>query len=204
MYVRFSIAAALAAASGLVAGCASDGGIMTTSAISEKPAAVAAAPKVDPICVSMAAQLDQLRQEGSVGRLEQAATGKTATVQVKRASLSKQAEFNKVSAEYQAKCSPIAPKVVTAPAAAPVTAAPAAAKPAKKAAVPKKVNKTVAAAAPAATAVAAPSPAVTNVVKTVAKPQLPVAAAPVVPALPSTGAAPVVVTTMPPAAAPQQ
>jgi hypothetical protein len=203
------------------AGCASDGSLTTSALQDQKPAS--AAPKVDPQCVTLAAQIDQLRKEGSVERLEKAASGSGATVAVKRASISKQAELNKANLDYQAKCSTIAPKPVTATAPAPAPAAPAtppATKPAAKSAAvapaaaavtaaPAKAAAPVAAAvkaAPsAATAAAAPA---TAVVKTIAKPAAaaaPVAAAPQavpspVTALPPAAAPVIVTTTVPPTA----
>lgn len=113
----------------LLAGCASDGsgifgdGAMTTSAVEEKP-------KVDPACVALQAKIDSLRQDGVTDRAAQAAaTGKSSTVSVKRASLTQLAELDKANAEFQSKCSTLGPRPMPAAAAA---AAPAAAKPAAK------------------------------------------------------------------------
>lgn len=119
-----AIAASLAAAV-LVAGCSSDGAI-TTSTVAPTAAAFSA-PKVDPACVTLAAQIDTLRKEGKTDRLEKAATGKTTTVPVKRTALAKQAELNKANADFQAKCSTVTPRPTTAqaPVAAPTAATPA-------------------------------------------------------------------------------
>lgn len=97
----------------LGAGCSADGGT-TLATASVAPEKVATAPKIDPICVSLASQIDGLRKEGTVERLEQAAAGKSASVQVKRASLAKQAELNKANADFQAKCGPKIPAAQTA------------------------------------------------------------------------------------------
>lgn len=127
-FTKFATTSALFAIAALAAGCAADGsGALSTASVA--PEKVAAAPKVDPACVSLATQIDSLRTEGTVERLEKAAAGKTSSVQVKRASLAKQAELNKANADFQAKCGPQMPKAQTAQAApaaaqvAPVAAA---------------------------------------------------------------------------------
>ena len=96
----------------------------TTAALPEKP-------KADPACAPLAARIDGLRKEGVAERVEQAAQGKTTTVNVKRESLGKIAELNKANADYQMKCStytrPAGSTAQTPPAAAQaVSAAPAA------------------------------------------------------------------------------
>lgn len=93
--------AALAVTSAL-AGCASDGGILTTASVQPQAAKVA---KADPACVALAQQIEKVRSEGTVGRVEKAAEGSTRSVTIKRAALSKVAELNKLNAEYRAKCS---------------------------------------------------------------------------------------------------
>ena len=119
----------LAFAAALVGGCASNSSspLSTASVMPDKMAPSQMAAKVDPACVSLSNQIDTLRGEGTVERLEKAAAGKTASVQVKRASLAKQAELNKANADFQAKCGPQIPKAQTAqlgPAAAePIAAA---------------------------------------------------------------------------------
>ena len=132
-------------------GCASDGGgLFTTGSVSE-PAALTKTASVDPACTTLASQIDGLRKEGTVDRLEKAADGKSATVSVQRASLNKQAQLNKANADFITKCGPNLPKAtmasVAAPAAvaAPVAAATAATAPAKAAAAVIK-TKTPAAA----------------------------------------------------------
>ena len=158
----------------LAGGCANDGGGnffsngFSTGALNDSVKPVAAKPAVDPVCVSMASNIEKLRQDGTVDRLEKAADGKTSDVKVKRASLVTQAQLNKANSDFIAKCGPNLPKStvaaaapVAAPAAAPVAAAakPAAAKVAQaavKAAAPAADNGvTVVPPAAAATAVAA-------------------------------------------------
>ncbi len=88
-----------------VAGCSGNGDLGITSSVTPEKTA-AAAPRVDPVCASLASQIDTLRQEGSIDRLEKAAAGKSSSVQVKRTALAKQAELNKANADFQAKCGP--------------------------------------------------------------------------------------------------
>ncbi len=159
---RPALLAALAIAA-LAGGCAGDGGgLFTTGSISEPvPMAKAA---VDPACTTLASQIDGLRKEGTVDRLEKAADGKTSTVSVQRASLSKQAQLNKANADFIAKCGSkstvaalAAPAAVAAPAAAaaPVKAAAAVVKPKLPAA--SDLGVTVAPQAAAAAAKVAPA-----------------------------------------------
>ena len=136
--------AALTVASALALGaCANDGSLVGTGAT----AALPEKPKVDAACAPLAAKIDDLRRDGVADRVEQAATGKGATVAVKRESLAKVAELNKANAEFQQKCSAYTPAPGAAKAA---TVTPGAAAPAKAA-----VTKTAAAAKSAANAAAA-------------------------------------------------
>ncbi len=101
--MRFIIVSSAAMACGLVAGCANDGtNTLTTGAVSKQQ--VATAP-VDPACLALQNRIALLRQEGTIGRVEKAATGKSKTVVVKRSALTKVAEFNQANAEFQARCS---------------------------------------------------------------------------------------------------
>jgi hypothetical protein len=117
-----SLSVVFAAAAG---GCANDGGmgnLFSTGALGDaKPAVMEAKASADPVCVSMASQIDGLRKEGSVERLEKASDGKSAAVNVQRSALAKQAQLNKANADFIAKCGPNLPK--TAMLAAPVAAA---------------------------------------------------------------------------------
>lgn len=99
-----------------LAGCAADGTpMLSTSAIGgTAPAKVEKAAAVDPVCVALSNQIDNLRKEGSIDGLEKAAEGKGASVKVKRQSLAKQAELNRTYAEFQAKCGPRLPLATTA------------------------------------------------------------------------------------------
>lgn len=116
---------------------------------SEQTATAAATPRVsriDPACVTLAGQIETLRKDGSIERLEKVAAGKGDSVQVKRASVAKQAELNKANAEFQTKCGPRLPQQASAPTPAPAMVA--AAAPVVKAAAAK-------AAAPVASGVTA-------------------------------------------------
>ena len=106
---------ALTAAAG---GCAQNGSMLSTASVTpDKEKIAMTAPKIDPACVALSNQINTLRSEGTVDRLEKAAAGKTANVQVKRASLAKQIELNKANADFQTKCGPAIPKAQTAQAA---------------------------------------------------------------------------------------
>jgi hypothetical protein len=117
-------------AAGLTCGCAnSDLGLTTQSLGTEKTAA-----KVDPVCASLASQINTLKGDGTIERLEKAADGKTTKVSVKRAALQKQADLNKAYADFQTRCGPsIAPTTAQAastPATQTASAQPAASAPA--------------------------------------------------------------------------
>ena len=154
------------ACTALAGGCASDGGgLFTTGSVTE-PAALTKTASVDPGCTTLASQIDGLRKEGTVDRLEKAADGKSATVSVQRASLNKQAQLNKANADFIAKCGPNLPKSTMASVAAPsAVAAPAVA-----------AATTGAPAKAAAAVVKAKTPAVSDLGVTVA-PQAAAAAA---------------------------
>lgn len=113
-----------------LAGCSSGGSILpaslTTQSIGTAPTGaqqVAAAPKVDPACYSIAQRIETLRKDGVTDRLEKASAGKGTSVSVKRASLAQAAELDKANAEFQARCSTI-PRPVQTTGALPSTGAP--------------------------------------------------------------------------------
>ncbi|HVZ05254.1 hypothetical protein [Hyphomicrobium sp.] len=92
-------------AAGLMCGCANNEFGLTTQALGpEKTAA-----KVDPACTSLASQIDALKSDGTIDRLEKAGEGKSTKVSIKRAALQKQAELNKAYADFQTRCGPGAP-----------------------------------------------------------------------------------------------
>jgi len=95
---------------------------------------VAPAPKIDPACVALTSQIEALRKDGIAEKIEKAAHKKykmTAT------DLTKADQLTKANAEFQNKCSTLAPR--TAAAAAPAVAA-APATPAKNATVAAKTQ----------------------------------------------------------------
>lgn len=112
MTPRILKAFSVMAMAALAAGCSADGSGLSTASVAPEKTAVAA--KVDPACVALSSQIDSLRNEGSVERLEKAADGKSSSVQVKRASLAKQAELNKAYADFQTRCGPKIPAAQTA------------------------------------------------------------------------------------------
>ncbi len=93
-------------AAGLTCGCA-DGSNFGLSTQSLGPDTTAA--KTDPVCVSLASQINTLKGDGTIERLEKAGDGKTVKVSVKRSALQKQAELNKAYADFQTRCGPKVP-----------------------------------------------------------------------------------------------
>lgn len=145
---RMGMLSAVIVASAAAAGCSSDGQFLSTASVASDAKVAAATPKFDPVCGALVSQIEGLRAEGSIDKLEKAADGKGKSVTVKRATLAKQAELNKVYADYQAKCGPQIPRAAQAASAAPAATAPASAAPA---------TKTADAAPAAASAAAAPA-----------------------------------------------
>lgn len=123
-----------------VAGCADNQSLLgntssnlTTSAVTTPPA-----PKIDPACAGLAAQIDGLRKEGIVDKMDKAAQKKQ-KVALSAAETAKADQLNKATLEFQSKCSSFKPAVATAaaPTATAVKAvAPAASASAVKAAAP--------------------------------------------------------------------
>jgi hypothetical protein len=141
---------AFVASAALLAGCASDNTpTLATASVGQQPTTMAA--KIDPACATLSAQIDNLKSEGIVDRVEKASSGKGATVPVKRASLAKQTELNKAYADFAAKCGPQIPRAQTAA----VPAVP----PAAQAAATQAATTAAAKVAPQAAAAVTPSPA---------------------------------------------
>jgi hypothetical protein len=97
-------------AAGLACGCANSGFDLSTGSVAADKSATAL--KTDPVCVSLANQINTIKGDGTIERLEKAAAGKSAKVQVKREALQKQAELNKANADFQTRCGPTIPKQV--------------------------------------------------------------------------------------------
>ncbi len=138
-----------------VAGCASsDGSDGLFSTASTAPASTEA--KVDPACVTLTSQIDGVKKEGIVDKVEKAAMKKYTMTP---ADFAKADQLNKLNANYQAKCGTVTPRTTTAalsstppPAAAPAKAA------APAAAAAAKAPAAAVAAAPAAKAAVTAAP----------------------------------------------
>ena len=87
----------------MLAGCAADGSdnIFTTGALGSHPEA-----KIDPACVTLASHIESLRKEGIAEKIEKAAAKK---YKMTHADLAKADQLTKSSAEFQLRCSTIAP-----------------------------------------------------------------------------------------------
>jgi hypothetical protein len=97
----------------LAAGCAENGTLSTglnTSSINQETAS-AQMPKTDPNCVTLAAQIDTLNQEGIPDKISKAAAKK---YKMKAADLTKVDALNKAHAEFQTKCSSYPPSPIVA------------------------------------------------------------------------------------------
>jgi hypothetical protein len=130
----------------LLTACAGDGGSMgglfETASVAPT-AIVPVATKADSTCVTLATQIDGLRKEGTIDRLEKVAAGRGENVQVKRTAIAKQAELNKANADFLAKCGPKIPasqQASVAPAAVAAVVPATAGKAAAKLAVPSGVT----------------------------------------------------------------
>lgn len=102
MFVRATLAIGLAAA---VTGCAADGSLnlQTSSVNGQAPQAAAAAPKVDPVCAALVAQIEDIRRDGIADKIEKAANKK---YKMTTADLVKADQLNKANGDFQAKCTP--------------------------------------------------------------------------------------------------
>lgn len=89
-----------------LAGCAGNNAGLTTASVN-KPEKRIATPAPNPACLVLSNQIAQARSEGTAGRVHAAAAGKTKVVRIKRESLAKAAELDKLNQEFQAKCSTI-------------------------------------------------------------------------------------------------
>lgn len=101
---KFGMAAALAVAAALAAGCSNLGDSFETTS------ALPATPKVDPACQQLAASIDALRREGISEKVEKAAAKK---YKMTAADLTKAAQLNRANDDFQSRCSTV-PKGATA------------------------------------------------------------------------------------------
>jgi hypothetical protein len=157
MKAHFASSAATFVIATLVAGCAPDGTLtaLNTSSINQDTMSTAQAPRTDPACVSLAAQIDALNQEGIADKVSKAAAKK---YKMKPADLAKVDTLNKAHAEFQTKCSsyPPSPVVATAAPAEPAPKPTAKAKPPVPS--PKPVASVMAPPPPTTEALAQPAP----------------------------------------------
>lgn len=127
---------ALSAAS--LGGCASSSDGLLPNTTGTVPTATAEATKKraehNAMCMGLRDRIIALRADGTIGKVEKAAKGKTRSVTIKRAALAKVAELNQANADYQLKCAG-GPIQVTANSAPAKTAE--ATQPAKKVAASK-------------------------------------------------------------------
>lgn len=115
-------------------GCASDGSsLLTTGSLAATDTKVASSERISPECMQLMSTIQELRKEGTPERVEKISTGKSSTVNIKRTALAKLTELDKANAEFQMKCSKLAPPAAEA-AAAPAPAQTAAADPQQPAA----------------------------------------------------------------------
>lgn len=106
---------ALVLASVMLAGCAGDSSnLFTTGTIGPTegtPVATAPEPKIDPACVSLVSRIETLRKEGIADKIEKASAKKYKMTQ---SDLTKADQLVKANAEFQMRCSTIAPRPTTA------------------------------------------------------------------------------------------
>jgi hypothetical protein len=101
---------AFALASALLSGCAAGGidNVLTTGAIgNQSQTPKTAETKIDPACVSLAAQIDGLRRDGIAEKIEKASLKKYKMTQ---GDFVKADQLIKANAEFQMRCASFTPK----------------------------------------------------------------------------------------------
>lgn len=97
----------------MVVGCAQDGTLLTgslnTSSIDQPQTASTA--RGNPLCATLASQIDALNKEGIPDKVSKAAAKK---YKLKNADLAKADELNKANSEFQTKCSEYPPSPTVA------------------------------------------------------------------------------------------
>lgn len=138
MYHSKLIPGLLLSATMALGGCAADGSsLLTTGSLAGNETKVAAkSERISPECMTLMAKIQELRQEGTPDRVEKISTGKSRTVSIKRSALAKLTELDNANAEFQMKCSKMAPAAAATAAATPKPAASAAAPAAAASAAP--------------------------------------------------------------------
>lgn len=100
-----SASAAAIVATLIIAGCAQDG-TLTTGALNPSITGPQTADgpdaKSDPVCLTLASQIDALKKHGVAEKVSKAAAKK---YKMKAADLAKADELNKANAEFQSRCS---------------------------------------------------------------------------------------------------
>src|SRR5262245_22246867 len=94
-----------------LAGCSGEGtdGIFTGSLSNNNVQNTAAPePKVDPACIGLVSRIDALRREGIADKIEKAAAKRYRMTQ---ADLTKADQLTKANAEFQMRCSTLAPSI---------------------------------------------------------------------------------------------
>jgi hypothetical protein len=124
------------------AGCAQDGTLTTGALDSSMTPTAGPDPKNDPVCLTLASQIEALKKDGVPEKVSKAAAKK---YKMKTADLAKADELNKAHAEFQARCSAYPPSADIA-AATPAETAPATKVANKKPPVPAQKPVTAAAA----------------------------------------------------------
>lgn len=121
MKIKIALTCAAVAAVTL-SGCSSDGTLTPVSTSSVGGSATAQVQKVDPACITLAAEIDTLRKDGIAEKIEKAAAKK---YKMKPTDLAQADKLNKANADYQTKCSaPNIPRqAAVVPAVAPSAAA---------------------------------------------------------------------------------
>jgi hypothetical protein len=124
---------ALVLAGLVLAGCAMEGGdgLFTTGSLTGS--ATASAEKTDPACITLASRIETLRKDGIPDKIEKAAAKRYKMTQ---SDLGKADQLTKANTEFQARCSTVTPRPVSAEAPA-ESVAPAAPKKAAKASATK-------------------------------------------------------------------
>jgi predicted small secreted protein len=118
MLSTLRVPAILLVGSLVLAGCANmegfgGGSDMTTASVAPPQ------PKIDPACITLTAQIDNLRREGVADKIEKAATKK---YKMTHADLTKADQLTKANADFQLRCSTIMPSPITAEPAPPAPA----------------------------------------------------------------------------------
>jgi len=144
MLARTLNLAAAVAATALLAGCADTASMFNSNSSNLTTSSVApVAAKADPVCISLASQIDGLRKEGIPDKIEKASLKK---YKMTTAELVKADQLNKANLDFQNKCSSYKPTMAAAPAAGTTVAS--AAAPATSAAATAANNAAAAAAKP--------------------------------------------------------